>query len=154
MIHVGERRELLSTSEAVWAVVSDTRNEPRYWPGLKDMQILSERGSTIEREVNVQRGPLGSVKSTQRVEVDAVRKLVLLTMLNGPMFGTRSVAVRRLGPGRTLLEVEWKVEVQGIPKFAERFVRASLASSTKEALERISVAAAGRPITKAARGLL
>jgi ribosome-associated toxin RatA of RatAB toxin-antitoxin module len=141
MIHITASREVATSAEGVWAIVSATEDEPRYWPGLANLRVLSRKGPVIEREVTVRRGPLGSAKSTQRVELDEERKAVLLTMTKGPMLGARSIRVRPLGKERATVEVTWDFRMEGMPSFAERFVKASIVESTKKALDRIGEAA-------------
>jgi ribosome-associated toxin RatA of RatAB toxin-antitoxin module len=141
MIHVTASREVATSAEGVWAIISSTEDEPLYWPGLTGLRVLSRNGSVIEREVTVRRGPLGSAKSTQRVELDEERRAVLLTMTKGPMLGARSIRVRPLGKERAKVEVTWDFRMEGIPSFAERFVKASIVDSTKKALDRIGEAA-------------
>jgi hypothetical protein len=151
MIHVTASREMSAPAEGVWTIVSATDDEPRYWPGLSDLRVMSRTGPVIEREVTVRRGPLGAAKSTQRIELDEARKTVLLTMTRGPMLGVRSMRVRPLGRERASVEVTWDIRVEGIPSFAERFVTASIMESTLKALDRVGEAA-GKLSAPAAHG--
>jgi hypothetical protein len=151
MIHVAARREMSASAEGIWTIVSATDDEPLYWPGLSDLRVISRKGPVTEREVTVRRGPLGAAKSTQRVELDAARKTVLLTMTKGPMLGARSILVRPLGKERATVEVTWDFRMEGIPSFAERFVKASIMESTRKALDRVGEAV-GKLSVAAAHG--
>lgn len=154
MIRVEVQRELTAAADGVWMIVAATDDEPRYWPGLSELRTVRREGLVSEREVSVRRGPLGKMRSRQRIELRPERTTVLLTMTGGPMHGTRSIVISSLGPTRTSIDVVWEVRIEGMPRFAERFVETSLRGTTRIALDRIGELALKRLPSMAPRNLV
>jgi hypothetical protein len=79
-------------------------------------------------------------KGTQRIEL-VPKDTIQLTMIDGPLRGSREIKLVPLGPKRTRVNVSWDIQFSAIPVFAQGFVRSRLEEGTREALDRIAKAA-------------
>jgi len=137
MVTIAEVREVDASAEDVWDIVSDVDRDPEYWSGLTSIRNILKEGNLIEREVVV--GFMGR-KGTQRIEL-VPKESVQLTMIDGPLRGSRRINLIPLGARRTKIDVSWNIQFSAIPDFAQGFVRARLEEGTREALDRIAKAA-------------
>lgn len=137
MVTISEVRELEATVNDVWDIVSDVDKEPEYWSGLISIRNIRKERSLVEREVVV--GFMGR-KGTQRIELFP-KESIQLTMIDGPLRGSREIKLTRLGEKRTKIHVSWDIQFSEIPDFAQGFVRSRLEEGTKDALDKIARAA-------------
>ena len=137
VIKVSKTREFAASIDRIWNMISNLRNEKRYWPLIKDSKILKRTANTIEREATILRGPLGDVKSVQTLSM-VPKKSITLRMIQGPLIGTRKIIIGSLGSNRTRVEIIWEFELQGIPRFAESFVKDRISRVTEDALSQMA----------------
>ncbi len=141
MVTIAEAREVDASVDDVWDIICDVDKDPEYWNGLTSIRNIRREGNLIEREVVV--GFMGR-KGTQRIELRP-KKSIHLTMIDGPLRGSREITLVPLGERRTKIDVSWNIQFSAIPDFAKGFVRSRLEEGTREALDRIAKAAqAGR----------
>jgi carbon monoxide dehydrogenase subunit G len=141
MLTIAEPREVDAPVDDVWDIICDVDKDPEYWNGLTSIRNIRRGESLIEREVVV--GFMGR-KGTQRIELRP-KKSIHLTMIDGPLRGSREITLVPLGERRTKIDVSWNIHFSAIPDFAQGFVRSRLEEGTREALDRIAKAAqAGR----------
>jgi ribosome-associated toxin RatA of RatAB toxin-antitoxin module len=137
MITVTKSREVASSIERIWDMISNMSNEQKYWPAIKEVKVLSRNGNTIEREATITRGPLGNAKSLQRLVLDP-KKSIGLTMTKGPMLGTRKITLNALRENKTKIDVIWEFELKGTPGFAQGFVKQNISAATDKALSKLA----------------
>jgi ribosome-associated toxin RatA of RatAB toxin-antitoxin module len=137
MVAIAEVREVHASVDEVWEIVSDVDRDPEYWSGLASIRNIRKEGNLIEREVVV--GFMGR-KGTQRIEL-VPKDTIQLTMIDGPLRGSREIKLVPLGPKRTRVNVSWDIQFSAVPVFAQGFVRSRLEEGTREALDRIAKAA-------------
>jgi len=140
MVTIAEVREVDASAEDVWDIVSDVDRDPEYWSGLASIRNIRKERNLIEREVVV--GFMGR-KGTQRIEL-VPKESIQLTMIDGPLRGSREIKLTPLGERRTKIDVSWDIQFSEIPVFAQGFVRSRLEEGTREALDRIARAAQAR----------
>ena len=141
MVTIAEAREVDASVDDVWDIICDVDKDPEYWNGLTSIRNIRREGNLIEREVVV--GFMGR-KGRQRIELRP-KKSIHLTMIDGPLRGSREITLVPLGERRTKIDVSWNIQFSAIPDFAQGFVRSRLEEGTREALDRIAKAAqAGR----------
>ena len=133
-------REVDATADEVWDIISDVDRDPEYWGGLTSIRNIRKEGNLIEREVVV--GFMGR-KGTQRIELFP-KESIHLTMIDGPLRGSREIKLVPLGARGTKIDVSWEIQFSAIPVFAQDFVRSRLEESTREALDKIAKAAEAR----------
>jgi ribosome-associated toxin RatA of RatAB toxin-antitoxin module len=137
LVTIAEVRELDASVDEVWEIVSDVDRDPEYWSGLTSIRNIRKEGNLIERDVVV--GFMGR-RGTQRIEL-VPKDTIQLTMIDGPLRGSREIKLVPLGPKRTRVNVSWDIQFSAIPVFAQGFVRSRLEEGTREALDRIAKAA-------------
>ena len=130
-------REVASTNDRTWDVISDIESEKRYWPVIEDVKILRREGTTIKREATIMRGPMGSIKSIQTLVLNPKRS-TSLTITKGVLIGTRKIALSPLRGGKTRIEITWEFELNSTPEFAHSFVRNNISTMTENALSQIA----------------
>src|SRR5437879_2144927 len=140
IVTIAELRELDASTDKVWEIVSDVDKDPEYWSGLTSVRNIRKEGNLIEREVVV--GFMGR-QGTQRIQL-VPKQLIQLTMIDGPLRGSREIKLVPLGARRTKIDVSWDIQFSAIPDFAQGCVRARLEESTREALDKIAKAAQSR----------
>jgi carbon monoxide dehydrogenase subunit G len=137
MVTITEVREVDASAEDVWDIVSDVDKDLEYWSGLASIRNTRKEGNLIEREVVV--GFMGR-RGTQRIEL-VPKDAIHLTMIDGPLRGSREIKLVPVGARRTKIDVSWDIQFSAIPVFAQGFVRSRLEEGTREALDRIAKAA-------------
>src|SRR5205809_5140811 len=140
MVTIAEVREVDASSDEVWDIVSDVDKDPEYWSGLTSIRNIRKEGNLIEREVVV--GFMGR-RGTQRIEL-VPKESIRLTMIDGPLRGSREIKLVPSGTGHTKIDVSWDIQFSAIPDFAQGFVRSRLEEGTREALDRIAEAVQAR----------
>ena len=137
MIRIVKTREVAASVDQIWDLISNLEDETRYWPVIKSTRILSRSLNKIEREATILRGPMGNVKSIQTLLLKP-KKSLTLQMTKGPLIGTRTIILDPIGRGRARIDIVWKFDLEGIPAFAESFVRNNISDLTEKALAMIS----------------
>ncbi len=137
MIKIVKSREIASSIDRVWGTISNLENEQEHWPVIKNIRVLRRDGNTIEREATIMRGPIGDVKSSQTLILDPKRS-IMLKMTKGPMIGTRKIVLTPSREDGTRVDVTWEFELQGIPEFAQSFVKNNISEVTESALIQIA----------------
>lgn len=140
MATIAEFREVDASADEVWDTISDVDRDPEYWSGLTSIRNTRKERNLIEREVVV--GFMGR-KGTQRIELFP-KESIHLTMIDGPLRGSRDIKLVPLGARRTKIDVSWDIQFSAIPDFAQGFVRSRLEEGTREALNKIAKAAEAR----------
>jgi ribosome-associated toxin RatA of RatAB toxin-antitoxin module len=140
MATIAEVREVDASADEVWGIISDVDRDPEYWSGLTSIRNIRKEGNLIEREVVV--GFMGR-KGTQRIELFP-KESIQLTMIDGPLRGSREITLVSLGAKRTKIDVSWDIQFSAIPDFSQGFVRSRLEEGTREALDKIAKAVEAR----------
>ena len=137
MAKIAEVREVDASADEVWNIISDVDRDPEYWSGLTSIRNVRKEENLIEREVIV--GFMGR-KGTQRIEL-VPKASIHLTLIEGPLRGSREIKLVPIGARRTKIDVTWDIQFSAIPDFAQGFVRTRLEEGTREALNKIAKAA-------------
>ena len=123
-----------ASADEVWDIISNVDRDPEYWSGLTSIHNTRKEGNLIEREVVV--GFMGR-NGTQRIELFP-KESIQMTMIDGPLRGSRVIKLVPLGTKRTRIDVSWDIQFSAIPDFAQGFVRSRLEEGTREALDKIA----------------
>jgi len=140
MATIAEVREVDALADEIWDIISNVDRDLEYWSGLTSIHNTRKEGNLIEREVVV--GFMGR-KGTQRIELFP-KESIQLTMIDGPLRGSRVMKLVPLGMMRTRIDVSWDIQFSAIPDFAQGFVRSRLEQGTREALDKIAKAVQAR----------
>lgn len=136
MVAINSSREIKASLSAVWQVISDIDNEPKYWHGTKTVRNINKSGNTVEREVTI---AFKDSLCKQTVVLDP-QKSVHITITDGPMKGTKQVSLMPLGDSLTRIDVAWDIRLGGFLGVFTGMVKKHIAEGTEEALDRIAKA--------------
>jgi ribosome-associated toxin RatA of RatAB toxin-antitoxin module len=129
---ISKSREVRSSVERVWEIISDVDNDPKYFDGLNSVKNLSKSGNVLERGVVV-----GFMKHEGRQIVTLnPKRSVEVKMVEGPMIGTRITTLNPLGESKTKVDISWNVLFR-VPAFVRSMVKREVEKGTEEALRRI-----------------
>ena len=125
-------RKIQAPIDLVWRIISDTNNEPSYWPGMKSVTNMRKDKSIIEREVEVILG----YRCVETVRLHPEKHLLQCKIYKGPMVGEKSIAATKL-PGEdtdTKVEVVWTIGFRGIFRIFWPLARIYVVASSWRAL--------------------
>jgi uncharacterized protein YndB with AHSA1/START domain len=137
-------REISSSIDQVWNVVSNIDNETKYWSTFKAIKNINKTAinmtaNTTEREVTIVTGPLGETITHQFVTVNPEQFVVETNITKGPVTGTRTLALSpSSNVNTTKIDVLWNVDMSGIPFFGRGFAKDGIMRTTEEALSNIA----------------
>jgi uncharacterized protein YndB with AHSA1/START domain len=137
-------REISSSIDQVWNIVSDIDNETKYWSTFKAIKninttAINMTANTTEREVTIVTGPLGETVTHQFVTVNPEQFVVETTITEGPVTGTRMLTLSpSSSTNATRIDVLWNVDMSGIPFFGRGFAKDGIMRTTEEALSNIA----------------
>lgn len=136
MVAINSSREIPAPLAAVWRIVSDVDNEPEYWHGTRTVKNISKTGNTIEREVTI---AFRDAVCRQTVVLDP-EKSVLIKITDGPIKGTKTIALTPIGESATRIDVAWDVKLAGFLGMFSGVVKKHISEGTEQALDRIAKA--------------
>jgi len=135
---VSRTREIFSKVDDIWDLVSDLGNEGMYWSGYGDVKVVSRQERVIELEVSF--AGLDNAKGREIHMLDPKRSIAT-KLTGGPIVGERSLVLVPMGRNSTRVDVRWRFEPRGSPKFTSDLVGEEIAKQTEEALNRIEESA-------------
>ncbi len=134
MIAIQVSRELDAPLDKVWEIVADVDREPEFWYGTKSIKNTKKIGKIIEREVVI------SFRNSICKEIVTLdpKKSIKISIIDGPMKGTKNIMINDVGNNKTRIDVEWNIKLAGFLGMFTRMVKKHISEGTEEALERIS----------------
>ncbi|HEX6028594.1 MAG TPA: SRPBCC family protein [Nitrososphaeraceae archaeon] len=134
MIAIQVSRELAAPLDKVWEIIADVDREPEFWYGTKSIKNTKKIGKIIEREVVI------SFRNSICKEIVTLdpKKSVKISIIDGPMKGTKNIMINDVGNNKTRIDVEWNIKLAGFLGMFTRMVKKHISEGTEEALERIS----------------
>ena len=134
MIEIQVSRELAAPLDKVWEIIADVDREPEFWYGTKSIKNTKKIGKIIEREVVI------SFRNSICKEIVTLdpKKSVKISIIDGPMKGTKNIMINDVGNNKTRINVEWDIKLAGFLGMFTRMVKKHISEGTEEALERIS----------------
>jgi ribosome-associated toxin RatA of RatAB toxin-antitoxin module len=137
LVKISATREVNSSVDQVWQIVSDVDNDQEYWKGLGSIKNIRKERDLVERTVKV-----GFMENEGHQTIMLNPKdSIQLIMTKGPLKGTRWLKLEAVDGGKkTKVNVSWDFEFSRVPVFARGFVKSQLEGATEEALSRIALA--------------
>ena len=134
MIAIQVSRELAAPLDKVWEIIADVDREPEFWYGTKSIKNTKKTEKIIEREVVI------SFRNSICKEIVTLdpKKSVKISIIDGPMKGTKNITINDVGNNKTKIDVEWDIKLAGFLGMFTRMVKKHISEGTEEALERIS----------------
>jgi hypothetical protein len=106
MIEIEKSREIISSVDSVWEILSDTDKDEEYWGAIRDIKVLKKDGNIIEREATV--GPRAFAQKSRQTIVLDPKKSIGLTMTGEGMGGERKITLVPKGENSTRVDVSWR----------------------------------------------
>jgi carbon monoxide dehydrogenase subunit G len=151
LIEIRKSRDIASSVDRVWEIISNTDEDQKYWTNIRDIAVLSRDGNTIEREALV--GPKAfSKKSHQTIVLDPKRS-IKITIGGDQIAGGRTMVLVPAGGTGTRVDVAWDIELKGVPGFVQSIVKTQISKATENALSKIAEEAEGIASPAPRRGL-
>jgi carbon monoxide dehydrogenase subunit G len=134
VIEIQVSRELAAPLDKVWEIIADVDREPEFWYGTKSIKNTKKIEKIIEREVVI------SFRNSICKEIVTLdpKKSVKISIIDGPMKGTKNIMINDVGNNKTRIDVEWDIKLAGFLGMFTRMVKKHISEGTEEALERIS----------------
>jgi carbon monoxide dehydrogenase subunit G len=134
VIAIQVSREISAPLDKVWEIIADVDREPEFWYGTKSIKNTKKIGKIIEREVVI------SFRNSICKEIVTLdpKKSVKISIIDGPMKGTKNIMINDVGNNKTRIDVEWNIKLAGFLGMFTRIVKKHISEGTEEALERIS----------------
>lgn len=149
MPRVRRRRLLAADADAIWAVVSDPRRLPAWWPGVERVEEADPEAWT-----NVMRSSRGKLLRADftRLAADAPHTLEWRQELEESPFerflteARTRVSIDPVGPGEARVELDSTRRLRGLARLGWPLVRRATRKQLDEALSGLADAAGDRAV--------
>ena len=136
MITFHVSKEIDTSLDEIWNLVSDIDREPEFWHGTKSIKNIRKDGNVVERETVI---AFRNAVCKEIVTLDA-KNSVKKKILNGPITGTKDIKITPLAANKTRVDVQWNITVRGFFGLFRGRVKKHISQGTRDALDRISTA--------------
>jgi ribosome-associated toxin RatA of RatAB toxin-antitoxin module len=109
MVLIHASRDITASLNRVWDIIADVDREPEFWHGTKSIKNISKTGNIIEREVVI---AFRNSICREIVELD-VKKSIKVEIIEGPIKGKKTIALKTIENNITRIDVEWDVKISG-----------------------------------------
>ncbi len=133
---INASREVTTSVDKIWNIVSYVDNDPQYWSGIKEVKNVNTNSNVIERDITT----VNNAEAHQIVTLDP-KKSIIINQTAGPITGTRTLILSPSDATRTKIDVSWNIDLSGIPIIGRGFAKDNILKSTEEALNKIAEAA-------------
>ena len=141
MVKISKSKEMLTSVDKAWGLISDVDNDSKYWSQIRDIKVTKAERNTVERDATV--GPKTFSHKSHQVLVFDPKKTIKLTMMGGPMDGERTITLVPLGKNSTRIDVEWDLKLKDVPGFVQTIVKGQIGKATEGALDKLAKVAEG-----------
>jgi ribosome-associated toxin RatA of RatAB toxin-antitoxin module len=134
MVLIHASRDIPASLDSVWDVIADIDREPEFWHGTKSIKNISKTGNIIEREAVI---AFRNSICREIVELD-VKKSIKVEIIEGPIKGKKTIALKTIENNATRIDVEWDIKVSRLFGIFSGMIKKHILKGTEEALQRIS----------------
>ncbi len=85
-------REINSSIDKLWNIISDIDRDPEYWHGIKSVKTIRRGENIVERESFIS---FKNSKCTERLTLYDKRKIEV-EMLKGPLVGKKTISLEKI----------------------------------------------------------
>ncbi|WP_338602084.1 SRPBCC family protein [Sulfolobus tengchongensis] len=128
MIEFTIEKSFTLPEEVVWTIVRDVNSIPKYWRGVRELDVKEVSKNIYEGKIRFAFPSNGRV----RITVDENEKSLTFEYLDGPIRGYNKVKVFK---GKIISE--WRVRMSGLLRLSENWNKNHFMQGTEHALERI-----------------
>lgn len=124
--------EINASIDAVWDIVSDIDNEPKFWKGTKNVRNISKDGNLIQREITI---AFRDQKCLQNVTLFPKEKIEA-KFTDGIIKGTKTINLTSKD-NMIILQAVWDVKLSGMMGMFTGMIKKHIKSGTEQALQSI-----------------
>ena len=124
--------EINATVEAVWDIVSDIDNEPKFWKGTKKVRNISKEGNIINREITI---AFRDQKCLQQVKLEP-KERIIAKFTKGIINGEKIISLIPIGE-KTILRAVWEIKLTGMMGMFTGMIKKHIKSGTNQAMQDI-----------------
>jgi hypothetical protein len=128
-------RQVSTSIDKVWNTIASLTIDPT-WNQVDSMKVIKKTGNTIDADTTV--GPQNA--NAHEIITFFTKHSVITNITQGPITGSRVVALSSLAGNRTNIDVLWNIDMSGIPFFAKGFAKDGFTKATEQALDRLTQA--------------
>jgi carbon monoxide dehydrogenase subunit G len=122
--------EINATVEAVWDIVSDIDNEPKFWKGTKKVRNISKEGNIINREITI---AFRDQKCLQQVKLEP-KERIIAKFTKGIINGEKIISLIPTGE-KTILRAVWEIKLTGMMGMFTGMIKKHIKSGTNQAMQ-------------------
>ncbi len=124
--------DINAPTDAVWDLVSDLDDEPKFWKGTKNVRNISRQGNVIVREVTI---AFRDQKCMQEVTLEPKNKIHII-FTEGIIEGTKTIVLLPVGDS-TQLKVVWDIKLSGVMGMFTGMIKKHIKCGTERAVDSI-----------------
>jgi hypothetical protein len=125
-------REVSASVGKVWSAITNLSDDTT-WNQVDSMKVIKKTDNTIEADTTV--GPQSA--SAHEIITLHPKQSVVTNVTQGPITGSRIVTLTPLPGNKTKIDVQWNIDMSGIPFFAKGFAKDGFTKATEQALNRL-----------------
>lgn len=128
------RRDINSTIDKLWNIISNVDKDPEYWYGTRSVKNIKKEGNIIERETTI------SFKDYKCREIVTLnnKNQIIIKIVEGPVVGEKRITLEKIDENKTRIKVKWDIHMKGFMRLFTIFVKKHILKGTEEAIIRIS----------------
>lgn len=136
ILNVNKEKTIDGSVEDCWKELTDFSKETAYWPNIRNINVLNDKGSTIEREAVVGPHAFGA-KTKQTLTLEHPGSIHVEFEGDG-LKGFRDIILAETDGGKTIIKVSWDLQLGNVPGFVFNIIRSQISKTTDNALNKIN----------------
>lgn len=134
MTLISTTREINSSDELIWTIISNIDNDPDFWYGIKAVKNIKREGNTTERETII------AYRHAKCLELVTLKpqKQITIIIKEGPIVGTKIINLTKIDAEKSEIKVSWDIHMKGFMSLFTFLIKKHILKGTDEALERIA----------------
>ncbi len=127
-------REINSSDESIWTIISNIDNDPDFWYGIKAVKNIKREGNTTERETII------AFRHSKCLELVTLtpRNQITIVIKEGPIIGTKKINLTKIDTEKSEIIVSWDIHMKGLMSLFTFLIKKHILKGTDDALERIA----------------
>lgn len=134
MTLISTSREINSSDEVVWNIISNIDKDPDYWYGIKEVKNIKREGNTTERETII---AYRHSKCLELVTLTPEKQITIL-IKEGPIVGTKTINLIKMNAEKCEIRVDWDIHMKGLGRMFTFMIKNHILKGTNDALQRIA----------------
>lgn len=132
-------REISSSPDSSWRIVSDIDSEHKYWPAIHSVHNRRVSSTSIERQVRAMNG-LCSFREMVTLRPASIH----VHITDGPFTGTKLIEVIPVGQFKTKIHIRWDIKLNRFLRILSPIIFQYIAGQSNKALTKMEVSIQAR----------